>query len=72
MKILISFYYNLGTSTALLLRFYCALAVSAMIRVVLTKIMNRSGFAIQWKGGFSFSIPLDGNSLTLMAIIDFL
>ena len=29
----------------------CALAVSATIRVILTKISNRSGIAVQWNGG---------------------
>ena len=47
MKIPIRFYYDLDAS----LRFYCALAVSATIRVILTKISNRSGMAIQWIGG---------------------
>ena len=37
-------------SVALLLRFYCALAVSATIHVILTKISNRSGIAVQWNG----------------------
>ena len=41
-EILIRFYYDQGASTALLLRFYCALAVSTTIRVILTKISNRS------------------------------
>ena len=50
-EILMRFYYDLGASTALLLRFYCALAVSATIRVILTKILNRSGIAVQWNGG---------------------
>ena len=50
-EIPIRFYYNLGASTALLLRFYCALAVSVTIRVILTKISNRSGIAVQWNGG---------------------
>ena len=36
---------------ALPLRFYCALAVSATIRVILTKISNRSGIAVQWNVG---------------------
>ena len=39
------------TTWALLLRFYYALAVSATIRVILTKISNRSGIAVQWNGG---------------------
>ena len=30
------------------MRFYCALAVSATIRVILIKISNRSGIAVQW------------------------
>ena len=51
-EIPIRFYYDQGASTALLPRFYCAFAVSAMIRVILTKISNRSGLAVQWKGGF--------------------
>ena len=50
-EIPIRFYYDLGVLTALLLRFYCALAVSATIRVILTKISNRSGIAVQWNGG---------------------
>ena len=51
-EILIRFDYDLGASTALLLlRFYCALVVSATIRVILTKISNRSGIAVQWNGG---------------------
>ena len=32
-------------------RFYCALAVSATIRVIFTKNLNRSGIAVQWNGG---------------------
>ena len=31
---------------------YCTLAVFAMIRVVLTNILNRSGIAVQWNGIF--------------------
>ena len=31
--------------------FYCALAVSATIRVILIKISNRSGIAVLWGGG---------------------
>ena len=50
-EIPIPFYYDLGASTALLLRFYCALAVSATIHVILIKISNRSGIAVQWNGG---------------------
>ena len=46
-EIPIRFYYDI----ARLLRFYCALAVSATIRVFLTKILNRSGIAVQWNGG---------------------
>ena len=51
-EIPIRFYYDQGASTALLhvLRFYCAFAVSATIRVILTKISNRSGIAVQWNG----------------------
>ena len=51
-EIPIRFYYmyDQGASTALLLR-YCALAVSATLRVILTKISNRSGIAVQWNGG---------------------
>ena len=52
-EIQIRFYYDLGASTALRLRFYCALVVSATIRVILTKISNRSGIAVQWNGGFN-------------------
>ena len=44
--------YASTTTNALLLRFCCALAVSATIRVVLTNISNRSGIAVQWNGGF--------------------
>ena len=47
-EIPIRFNYDKGASTALLLRFYCALAVSATIRVILTKISNRSGIAVHW------------------------
>ena len=49
-EIPIRFYYDLGASTVLLLRFYCALVVSATIRVILTKISNHSGIAVQWNG----------------------
>ena len=49
-EIPICFYYDLGASTALLY-IYCALAVSATIRVILTKISNRSGIAVQWNKG---------------------
>ena len=35
------------------IRFYYALAVSATIRVILTKISNRSGIAVQWNGGLT-------------------
>ena len=34
-------------------RFYCALGVSAAFRVILTKISNRSGNAVQWNGGIN-------------------
>ena len=47
----IRFYYDQCACTALVLRFYCALAVSATIRVILTKISNRIGIAVQWNGG---------------------
>ena len=50
-EIPIRFFYNLGASTALLLRFFSALAVSATIRVILTKISNRSGVAVGGGGG---------------------
>ena len=40
--------YDQGASTALLPRFYYVLAVSTTIRVILTKISNRSGIAVQW------------------------
>ena len=43
--------YEQGAFSAFLHRFYCALAVSATIRVILTKISNRSGIAVQWNGG---------------------
>ena len=52
--LLYHFYYGICSSDRLLLRpgrFYCALAVSATIRVILTKISNRSGIAVQWMGG---------------------
>ena len=48
---------------ALLLRFYCALAVSAMIRVILTKILNRGAIAVQWNGGGGVYKPA-GTSIT--------
>ena len=51
-EIPIRFDYDQDASTALLLHFYCALAVSATIRVILTKISNHSGIAVQWNGGF--------------------
>ena len=44
MKIPIRFYYDLGASAMLLQ----ALAASAAIRVILTKISNSSGIAVQW------------------------
>ena len=53
----VSFLYRILNSDTLLLRpvrFYCALAVSATIRVILTKISNRSGIAVQWNGGGEF------------------
>ena len=34
-------------------RFCCALGVSAAFRVILTKISNRSGNAVQWNGGIN-------------------
>ena len=37
-------------------RFYCALAVSATIRIILTKIWNRSGIAVQWNVGFKVEL----------------
>ena len=48
MKIQICFYYDLHCR-----RLYCTLAVSATIRVILTKISNRSRIAVQWNGGFT-------------------
>ena len=30
---------------------YCAFAVSAKIRVILTKILTRNGIAVQWNAG---------------------
>ena len=51
-EIPIRFYYDQGASTTLLLRFCCAVAVSATIRVILTYISNRSEIAVQWNGGF--------------------
>ena len=53
------------SSTALLLRFYCALAVSATIRVILTKISNRSGIAVQWNWG-------GGGDYNVISIVSFL
>ena len=50
-EIPIRFYYDLGASTALQLRFNCAPAVSVTFRDILTKISNRSGIAVQWNGG---------------------
>ena len=50
----VSFIYRIWKSDTLLLRswrFYCALAVSFTIRVILTKISNRSGIVVQWNGG---------------------
>ena len=47
MKIPIRFNYDLGASTTLLLR-SCRFAT---IRVILTKISNRSEIAVQWNGG---------------------
>ena len=38
------------------IRFYCALGVSAAFRVILTKISNRSGNAVQWNGGIKRTI----------------
>ena len=55
-EIPIRFYYDLGASTALQLRFNCALAVSATFRDILTKISNRSGIAVQWNGGLGYTI----------------
>ena len=49
MKMSKRFYYDLGASTTLLVRSCC----SATIHVVLTKISNRSGIAVQRNGGFS-------------------
>ena len=46
--------YAYTTTEALLLRFYCALVVSATIPVILTKISNGSGIAFQWNGGVMF------------------
>ena len=42
----IRFYYDLGASTALL-----PFVFFATIRVILTKISNRSGVVVQWNGG---------------------
>ena len=47
---------------ALILRFYCALVVSATIHVILTKILNRSGIAVQWNGGLTDCAMGPGNS----------
>ena len=49
----LKFRYATSTTLALLLRFYCALAFSVTIRVILTKISNRSGIAVQWNGGLT-------------------
>ena len=49
MKILIRFFYDLGASTALLLR-SCR---SCCDPRYLTEISNRSGIAVQWNGGLS-------------------
>ena len=37
-----------------LIRFYCALGVSAAFRVILAKISKRSGNAVQWNGGIRY------------------
>ena len=50
----VSILYRIRNSDTLLLRprrFYCALAVSATINVILTKISNRMGKSKQWNGG---------------------
>ena len=47
---------NLRSEVAIMkfpIRFYCALGVSAAFRVILTKISNRSGNAVQWNGGIN-------------------
>ena len=49
----LKFRYASTTTLALLLRFYCALAVSVTIRVILTKMSNRSVIAVQWNGGLT-------------------
>ena len=54
--LLYPFYIESENSDTLLLppwRFYCALAVSVTIRVILTNILNRSGIAVQWNGGLN-------------------
>ena len=51
--------YASTTILTLLLRFFCALAISVKIRVILTKISNRSGIAVQWNGGLSSFILLE-------------
>ena len=51
MKIQIRFYYDLGTSTTLLL------AVSTTIRVIFIKISNLSAIAVQWNGGLTGLMP---------------
>ena len=51
MKILIPLYYTR--------RFYCSLSVSATILVILAKISNRSGMAVQWNRGFSEHLSVD-------------
>ena len=45
-EIPIRFFYDLGASAALL-------PVSTIIRVILTKISNRCGVAVQWNWGFT-------------------
>ena len=44
----------------ILVRFYCALVVSATIRVILTKILNRSGIPVHWNGGFTYYMANQG------------
>ena len=48
MKFLIRFYCALGVC--------CALGVSAVFRVILTKISKRSRKAVQWNGGRKITI----------------
>ena len=67
-EIPIRLFYDQGAFTAILLRFYCALAVSATIHVILTKISNRSGIAVQWNVGLTNQGPNTGKIVKLLTI----